>query len=70
MLIPIRCFSCNKPVSKHYLEFLKAKEQNKDLEKFFNDKKLERYCCKRMLLTHVDTYKIIKKDKSTLRNKM
>ena len=63
MLIPVRCFSCNNPVSRHYLEYVKYKETNKDLQKFFDEKKIEKYCCRRMLLTHVDVYKAIKKDK-------
>ena len=63
MIIPIRCFSCNNPVSRHYLDFLEYKKQNKDkeLKKFFEEKKIEKYCCRRMLLTHVDIYKILKK---------
>lgn len=62
-MIPIRCFSCNKVVSRYYLEFLEYKNENKDLEKFFEDKDIEKYCCRRMLLTQVDTHKIVKKDK-------
>ena len=63
MIIPIRCFSCNKPVSKHYLEFLEYKKTNKDLESFFKEKGLKKYCCRRMLVTHVDVYKNIKTEK-------
>lgn len=62
-MIPVRCFSCNKVISIYYLDFLNYKENNKDLEKFMESKGLERYCCRRMLLTQVDTYKIVKKDK-------
>lgn len=63
MIIPIRCFSCNNPVSRYYLEFLEYKEKknNKELEKFFDDKKIKKYCCRRMLLTQADCYKLIKK---------
>ena len=62
MLIPVRCFSCNYPISKHYLEYLEYKEKNKgkNLELFFKEKNIKKYCCSRMLLTHVDTHKIIK----------
>ena len=63
MIIPVRCFSCNNPVSRHYLDVLEFKKQNKDkkLKQFFEEKKIEKYCCRRMLLTHVDIYKILKK---------
>ena len=62
-MIPVRCFSCNKVISRYYLDFLKHKGEGKDIEEYFIEKKLDRYCCRRMLLTQVDTYKIIKKDK-------
>ena len=61
MLIPIRCFSCNNPVSRYYLEYLESKEKDK-IKEFFEEKNIEKYCCRRMLLTQVDTWKIIKRD--------
>ena len=62
MIIPIRCFSCNNPISRFYLDYLKHKEQKKDILLFFEEKQIKRYCCRRMLLTHKDTYKLIKKN--------
>ena len=63
MLIPIRCFSCNNVISRYYLDFLEAKKENKDLGKFFDNNDIKQYCCRRMLLTHQDVYKLVKKDK-------
>jgi DNA-directed RNA polymerase subunit N len=63
MLIPVRCFSCNKPVSRYYLEYIEYKKNNKDLEKFFEEKGIKKYCCRRMLFTHVDVYKTVKESK-------
>ena len=63
MLIPVRCFSCNNVISKYYLDFLKVKKDDKDLRKFFDDNDIMHYCCRRMLLTHRDVYKLIKKEK-------
>ena len=63
MLIPVRCFSCNNVISKYYLDFLKVKKDDKDLKKFFDDNDIMHYCCRRMLLTHRDVYKLIKKEK-------
>jgi DNA-directed RNA polymerase I, II, and III subunit RPABC5 len=77
MIIPIRCFTCNKVVGhlwdkyleelqKAYLEedikknrqkrFLDIKElEEKKIEGKILDKlKLNRYCCRRMLLSHQD----------------
>ena len=63
MIIPVRCFSCNNPISKYYLEYLEHNETPENIRKFFEEKGIKKYCCKRMLLTHVDTYKIITKKK-------
>lgn len=60
MLIPIRCFSCGKIISNKYEKYLElVKKTNKDelndnKEKIFEELKLKRYCCRRMLLTNVD----------------
>lgn len=77
MIIPIRCFTCNKVIAHLweeylnriqliYLEediankrknrFVKIEElENKRLEgRILEELGLTRYCCKRMLLTHVD----------------
>ena len=65
MIIPIRCFSCNNPVSRFYLDFVEYKKTGKDLKLFFEDKEIKRYCCRRMLLTHKDTYKVVKHSKQS-----
>jgi DNA-directed RNA polymerase subunit N (RpoN/RPB10) len=76
MIIPIRCFTCNKVVANLWEEYLnriqlKYSEADGDAEKkrFVNVKKIEektvegqvldelglnKYCCRRMLLSHVD----------------
>jgi len=55
MLIPVRCFSCGKPVSAHYEEFLKRVEKGEDKAKVLDDLGIERYCCRRMMLAQ-DNY--------------
>ncbi|RSH77831.1 DNA-directed RNA polymerase II subunit L [Apiotrichum porosum] len=53
-IIPVRCFSCGKVVGnlwESYLELLAAGVDEGDaLDKL----QLKRYCCRRMVLTHVD----------------
>lgn len=54
MIIPIRCFSCGKPVAhlwEQYCERTKAGEKKK---KVLDDLGLERYCCRALFLGHVD----------------
>ncbi|GMI45876.1 hypothetical protein TrCOL_g8436 [Triparma columacea] len=54
MIIPVRCFTCGKVIGNKwetYLSLLEADESEGDaLDKLG----LKRYCCRRMLLTHVD----------------
>ncbi len=53
MIIPIRCYSCGKPVGHLWEDFLKrtAKENKK---KVLDDLGMERYCCRSLFLGHVD----------------
>ena len=55
-MIPIRCLSCGKPVSAYFDEYNKrvaAGESSKDV---LDDLGLTRYCCRRMLISHVETW--------------
>lgn len=53
MLIPIRCFTCNKVIGNKwdpYCKLIETIEPAQALDKLG----LTRYCCRRMLLSHVD----------------
>ncbi|HEX7575110.1 MAG TPA: DNA-directed RNA polymerase subunit N [Candidatus Methanoperedens sp.] len=52
-MIPVRCFSCGKVVSSVWDEY-KKRTQTEDTGKVLDDLGIERYCCRRMLLTHVE----------------
>lgn len=65
VIIPVRCFTCGKIISdvyedykKRYMDYKKtmdsgekAKETPKQI---LDDLGVDRYCCRRMILTHVD----------------
>lgn len=54
MIIPVRCFSCGKVVGDKWESFstrVAAGEHPKDV---LDDLGIERYCCRRMLLSHVE----------------
>jgi DNA-directed RNA polymerase I, II, and III subunit RPABC5 len=64
MIIPIRCFTCNKLIGDKwetkdkngYVDLLKKGLTEKEaLDKLG----LQRFCCRRMLLTHEDNIKKI-----------
>ncbi|MGB9748400.1 MAG: DNA-directed RNA polymerase subunit N [Candidatus Woesearchaeota archaeon] len=54
MIIPIRCFSCGKPIAHLWEEFTKRVKAGEDKKKVLDDLGLERYCCRAMFLGHVD----------------
>ena len=55
MIIPLRCFSCNKPVGHLWEEYLdKTKKKNADVKKVLDEIGLERYCCRGLFLGQVD----------------
>ena len=74
MIIPIRCFTCNKVIAHLWEEYINRiqmaylendtkKDRFVDIEtlekktiegKIMDELKLKRYCCRRMMLSHVD----------------
>ncbi len=65
MIIPVRCFTCGKVIGSAYEEFERRYEEyKKAIEKgekpketpkeILDDLGITRYCCRRMLLSHVD----------------
>jgi DNA-directed RNA polymerase subunit N len=53
-MIPVRCFSCSKVIGEYYDEFKKRVEKGESPEKVMDDLGLKRYCCRRMILSHVE----------------
>ncbi len=53
MIIPIRCWSCGKPIAHLYEEYLSRgkTESKKDV---MDELGLDRYCCRAMFLGQVD----------------
>lgn len=54
MLIPVRCFSCNKIIGDKWETYKAHLESGKSKIDAFAEIGLRRYCCKRMFLGHVD----------------
>ena len=51
-MIPVRCFTCGKVISTVWEEFKKRRDAGEDLAQVLTDLGVERYCCRRMLLSH------------------
>ena len=70
MIIPIRCFTCNKIMASLYKKYCELLEINNDKEnsisgleeitidksnvKIFEKLNVDRYCCRRHLMSHID----------------
>ena len=54
MIIPIRCFSCGKLVAHLYQPYLDMLEKGETAEEAFKKLGIERFCCKRIIVSHVD----------------
>ena len=55
MIIPIRCFSCGKPVAHLWEEFKERTETNGENTKTVMDELgLKRYCCRALFLGNVE----------------
>ena len=63
MIIPIRCFSCGKPIAHLYAEFQKRIEAGENPKKVLDELGLERYCCRAIFLGHVDLIPLTSKFK-------
>lgn len=54
MIVPVRCFSCGKVVGDKWENYLQLLEEGTTEGDALDNLKLKRYCCRRMILTHVD----------------
>jgi len=54
MIIPIRCFSCGKPLGHLYEEYQERLEKGEEAKKVLDALAVERYCCRSVFLGQVD----------------
>ncbi len=65
MIIPVRCFTCGKIIGDAFEEYTKRYEIYKKAldsgekvketpKQILDDLGVDRYCCRRMILTHVE----------------
>ncbi|MFH1285668.1 MAG: DNA-directed RNA polymerase subunit N [Candidatus Micrarchaeota archaeon] len=53
VLFPVRCFTCGAVVGHKFKEYLERTKKGESEEKVLNALGLERYCCRRMFISHV-----------------
>jgi len=54
MIIPVRCYTCGRPLGHLWEPFRERVEKGEDPEKVLDDLGVTRYCCRRTLISHVD----------------
>ncbi|ARS88837.1 DNA-directed RNA polymerase subunit N [Natrarchaeobaculum aegyptiacum] len=60
MMVPVRCFTCGNVVGEHWEEFdERANEGDEDPQEVLDELGVERYCCRRMLVSHQDLVDIV-----------
>ena len=55
VLVPVRCFTCGKLIADKYEDYQNKIKTVEEPQKVLDELKIERYCCRRMLLTTVET---------------
>jgi DNA-directed RNA polymerase subunit N len=65
MIIPVRCFTCGKPIGHLWEEFKKRTAAGEEAGKVLDDLGLKRYCCRAVFLGHVDLSEIVSKFKKS-----
>jgi len=54
MIIPVRCFTCGKQIADKWETFnLRVRAGDRPI-KVLDELGIRRYCCRRMLITHVE----------------
>ena len=54
MLVPVRCFSCNKVIGGRYEEFLERRENGEEPSQVMDELGIDRYCCRKIYVSHID----------------
>ncbi|RLF00090.1 MAG: DNA-directed RNA polymerase subunit N [Thermoprotei archaeon] len=54
MIIPIRCFTCGALIGDKWMKFAERVRRGEDPAKVLDELGIKRYCCRRMLLSHVE----------------
>ncbi len=54
MIIPIRCWSCGKPIAHLWREYKERLDKGESAKKLLDELGLERYCCRATFMGQVD----------------
>jgi len=55
MLVPVRCFTCGNLIADKFEDYQTSVKSGESPDKILDSLGITRYCCRRMLLTTVET---------------
>ncbi len=77
MLVPVRCFTCGNLIADKFDDFQNKVKAGEEPRKILDSLGMERYCCRRMLLTTVESiqqvipfYEAIQKRKQEVQSEL
>lgn len=65
MIIPVRCFSCGKPLGHLWEKYKKRIAEKENPKKVLNELRLKRPCCKSVFLGQTDLIELVGKFKKS-----
>ncbi len=54
MIVPVRCFSCGKVIGDKWEDFSRRVSAGENPKEVLDDLGVTRYCCRRMLISHIE----------------
>ncbi len=65
MIIPMRCFSCGKPIAHLWIEYKERIAKGEKPKEVLDSLGLERYCCRAIFISHEDYIDLVSKFKKS-----
>ena len=63
MIVPVRCFSCGKPVGSSWEKYQKLLADGKTNKEALDAIGLKRFCCRGAIMSHVESIDVVEKYK-------
>ncbi len=65
MIMPVRCFSCGKPIGQLWEQFKKEVAEGKPAKQVLDEMGVERYCCRSIFLGQEDLIGLVSRFKKS-----
>jgi DNA-directed RNA polymerase subunit N (RpoN/RPB10) len=65
MIIPVRCFSCGKPIGHLWEEYKKQVSEGKPSKQVLDELGIDRYCCRSVFLGQTDLIELVSRYKKS-----